>query len=262
MANHALRHSFGSAQTYALVNMYPDISDGIVLTGFSLNGSFTSFFAAGADFQQANLNQPIRFGNTSADTVDSVLTMIGRNVSDPATMALINAYGLTDYVAGLTPGSGKVEYVNGYLANSNVNAQQYLFFLPGFFDTGLLYAGELTKQPVTVGELLTLGSVPMMNNFAGPVLIVTGCMFIDPMLLVVLIRSIANDLPYCGGNCLATGDPTVPSIPATAAKAFPKVGANNFEAYIQPNTGHGLNFHYNATGTYNVIQTFLGSKGL
>ena len=159
--------------------MYPDISDGIVLTGFSLNSSFTGFFAAGADFQLANLNQPIRFGNTSADTVDSILTMIGRNVSDPATMALINAYGLTDYVAGLTPDSGKVEYADGYLANSNVNSNQYLFFLPGFFDTMLLYAGELTKQPVTVGELLTLGSVSMMNNFAGPVLIVTGCTLIQ-----------------------------------------------------------------------------------
>ncbi|KAL6719557.1 hypothetical protein ACLMJK_003799 [Lecanora helva] len=239
-------HSFGSAETYSLVNMYPDISDGIVLTGFSLNASFTAFFAAGADFQQANLNQPIRFGNTSAQTVDSVLAMIGRNPSDPSTMAITEAYGLTDYIAGLVPGSMPVEYVNGYLANSNVNSQQYLFLLPGYFDTGLLYAGELSKQPVTVGELLTLSSVPMMNNFAGPVLIVTG----------------SNDVPYCGGNCLATGNPAVPSIPSTVAKAFPNVGANNFEAYIQPNSGHGINFHYNATGAYKVIQNYLSSKGL
>ena len=41
-------HSFGSAQTYALASMYPNITDGIVLTGFSMNGSFVSSFAAGA----------------------------------------------------------------------------------------------------------------------------------------------------------------------------------------------------------------------
>lgn len=138
--------------------MYPGISDGIVLTGFSMNGSFVGFFGAGGDFVQANLNQPFRFGNVSRETASAVLNM----------------YGLTDYVAGLTaqPGLG---YVNGYLTNSNVNSQQYLFFLPGFFDPGLLYFGEESKQPVTPGELLTLGSVPMMNSFTGPVLVLTGC---------------------------------------------------------------------------------------
>ena len=72
----------------------------------------------------------------------------------------------------------------------------------------------------------------------------------------------ANDLPFCGGNCFATGDPSLPSIPAAVAKSFPKVSSGNFTAYIQPNTGHGINAHYNATGAYDVIQTFLQSKGL
>ena len=73
---------------------------------------------------------------------------------------------------------------------------------------------------------------------------------------------LANDLPYCGGNCLATGIPSLPSIPAAVAMSFPKVASSDFEAYIQPNTGHGINLHYNATGAYDVIQTFLQSKGL
>ena len=46
------------------------------------------------------------------------------------------------------------------------------------------------------------------------------------------------------------------------SKNFPKVPDNDFEAYIQPNTGHGINFHYNATGAYNVIESFLKGKGL
>jgi len=160
----AFSHSFGSAHTYALVNTYPHISDGIVLTGFSLNGSFVGLFGAGGDFVQANLNQPFRFGNVSTTlAVESVLNM----------------YGLADLTAGISPPQG-LNYPNGYLTNTNVNANQYLFFLPGYFDQGALIAGELTKQPVTVGELLTLGSVPKVNAYAGPVLIVTGCQSSSP----------------------------------------------------------------------------------
>ena len=153
-------HSFGSAQTYALVNMYPNISDGIVLTGFSMNASFVGYFGAGSNFEQAYLNQPFRLGNTSFSTVESVLNM----------------YSLTDYVAGLSL-SPSLNYPAGYLTNANIGANQYLFFLPGFFDPGVLLVGENTKQPVTVGELLTLTSGPMTNAYAGPVLIITGCKF-------------------------------------------------------------------------------------
>ena len=158
-------HSFGSAQTYSLVNMYPDISDGIVLTGFSMNASFVGYFQAGADFVQANLNQPFRFGNVSQEMVDSVLNM----------------YGLTDYVAG-TELAPRTPYVDGYLTNTNINAAQFLFLLPGYFDAMLGLLGENTKQPVTVGELLTLGSLPIVNAYAGPVYVVTGCKLIVPSL--------------------------------------------------------------------------------
>ena len=138
--------------------MYPTISDGIVLTGFSMNGSFVGLFGAGSNFEQAYLNQPFRLGNISSSTVDSVLNM----------------YGLTDYVAGLSISPG-LDYPAGYLTNANIGATQYLFFLPGFFDPGVLVVGESSKQPVTVGELLTLTSLPPINAYAGPVLIITGC---------------------------------------------------------------------------------------
>lgn len=70
---------------------------------------------------------------------------------------------------------------------------------------------------------------------------------------------VANDLPYCGGDCLATGG-SGDSIPAAAKMAF--ADAKDFTAYIQPSSGHGINFHYNATGAYNVIQTYLNSMDL
>ena len=164
-------HSFGSAQTYALVNMYPAISDGIVLTGFSMNSSFTGFFGAGANFEQAYLNQPFRFGNVTASAVESIL-----NISATASFdSLVNMYSLTDYLVGLTSSSPSLDYPPGYLTNANSGSNQYLFFLPGFFDPNILLVGEETKQPVTIGELLTLSGAAMMNAYAGPVLIVTGC---------------------------------------------------------------------------------------
>ena len=69
-------------------------------------------------------------------------------------------------------------------------------------------------------------------------------------------------MPFCGGDCLATGDPSVPSILASAKKAFPMVDASNFTTYVQPNTAHGITLHYNATAGYKVIQDFIASKGL
>lgn len=154
-------HSFGSAQTYGLTAMYPDLSDGIILTGFSLNGSFVGYFGAGGDFQQAELNQPLRFGSSQTRmTLEKI----------------IQDYALTNYVAQPDAMAGEpLAYPRGYLTHSNVNALQYLFLLPGSFDEQIAYVGEATKQPVTVGELLTLSSAPMMNPFKGPVMVITGC---------------------------------------------------------------------------------------
>ena len=58
---------------------------------------------------------------------------------------------------------------NGYLLTSNAEVDQLLFLLPNFYDPMVLNVAERTKQPVIVGELLTLGSAPMMNAYARPV---------------------------------------------------------------------------------------------
>ena len=209
--------------------MYPNETSAIILTGFSMNPNYVPLFAAGANFQLANQNQPLRFGNTSTLAIQT----------------LIQNSPLADYLAGVNYGAFPVpqNLSNGYFVSNDAGANQFLFLLPKYFDTNILYYAEATKQPVTIGELLTLGSVPMMNNFAGPVMVFTG----------------SNDLPYCGGLCpLSNGS----SIPAAVQNNFPLVAASNFTAYIQPNTGHGLNLHYNATAGYQVIQQFLQSKGL
>lgn len=124
-------HSFGSGQSYALTAMYPTISDGIVLTGFSTNGSFVPLFDLAANWEQAALNAPKTLG----------------------------------------------DYPRGYLVASDEEAIEILFLLPGHFDAPLLPLAQATKQPVTTGELLTVGSLPAVNPFKGPVLVFTGCMF-------------------------------------------------------------------------------------
>ena len=163
-------HSFGSGQTYALVAMYPTISDGIILTGFSTNSSFLGFFLAGSNFMQANNNQPLRFGNITGTTIATVLDMVN----------------LMDLTAGFDFGSivpGQ-NLPNGYLVVSNEGGNQYDFLLPGFFDPNILTVAELTKQPVTTGELLTVGSLPPVNNFAGPVLVITGSELYMPLRVI------------------------------------------------------------------------------
>ena len=121
-------HSFGSAQTTNLVNLYPNISDAVALTGFSYNGSFTADFLLGANFEQANTNNPMRFSDLP----------------------------------------------DGYLTTALEQSIQELFFYYPYFDPCILTFANDTKQPVTLGELLTLPIIPMANNFANPVLVLTG----------------------------------------------------------------------------------------
>ncbi|KAB2571331.1 hypothetical protein BFW01_g4345 [Lasiodiplodia theobromae] len=225
-------HSYGSIQSYILAARYPSLTNGLVLTGFALNSSFNAFFLAGGNFQQASINAPLRFGSPSlAATVEDFLFE-----SSP----------LYDWVSpiDLTALPAPQDLPDGYITPANSGANQYQFLLPPFFDVDILALAERTKQPVAVGELLTLASAPAQNNFDGPVLVFTG----------------DADLPFCGGDCLETGG-AAPSIPAQVQRSFPNVASEDFLAYIQPNTGHGLTTHYNATAGYHVISDWLRDHG-
>lgn len=229
-------HSFGSAQTYSLANLYPDLTDAIVLTGFTMNASFVPYFASGGNFVLANKNQPLRFGSGPDAT---------------ATQAYLDAYFevAAEYIQpiDLSTLPAPQNLPNGYLVPADAEAIKYLFFSPKHFDPAILTdVAAPKKQPVTLGEVLTLGLLPPTNAYHGPVLAITG----------------RDDLPYCGSDCLNTGG-IAPSIPAMlGTQNFPNVPPANFSAYIQPDTGHGINLHYNASGTYEVIQEFLSAKGM
>ncbi|KAI1095741.1 Alpha/Beta hydrolase protein [Rostrohypoxylon terebratum] len=145
-----------------------------------------------------------------------VLTGFGQNSGNGSTYF---TYG-GNYVLARNASAGLSSYPAGYMASSDRTGVQTNFFAPGNFDPAILQAAYEANQPVTVGELMTLGSVAVGNNtFGGPVLVITG----------------DRDIPFCGGNC----NSTKPAIPYQSKQYFTNV--NSFDAIVVPNSGHGLN---------------------
>ncbi|KAJ8612766.1 hypothetical protein MRB53_037237 [Persea americana] len=135
------------------------------------------------------------------------------------------------------------ELNNGYLVANNIISNQYAFFRFPQFDPAVLAAAEASKQTVTFGEFFTLGgSTGPSANYTAPVAVVNG----------------ADDLPFCFGNC------SYPMNLAAAVKPalYPNVAASNFDSYLAPGTGHGVNLHYTAVAAYEWIQNFLASHNL
>ncbi|EIN11667.1 hypothetical protein PUNSTDRAFT_141952 [Punctularia strigosozonata HHB-11173 SS5] len=199
-------HSFGSILTFALAAKYPKNTDGIILTGFSQSPS-----------KEASLITTAAFNAKMARSDNS--TLWGK--------------------AGLNLDPGYLTWNDVY---SNI---MDFYYPPGSMRDVHRYA-EATKQPFTVGELLTMASSPSMApDFTGPAMVVTG----------------QQDAIFCGINCYYTdGLPNVSSIPELTGRNLPKASA--FNVLVQPNTGHALNLHLNATGAFRAINEFLGVHGL
>jgi pimeloyl-ACP methyl ester carboxylesterase len=253
-------HSFGSVQSQWLSALYPNNTDGLVLTGYSASSKFLPTTAAAWNLHSARLNQPLRFGSQRPNQIfrkyaqyaegpetihklQALLQTVGLNFTTQEVYDEIATTEILNLITGYNKTLTQLDYPKGYMATSGATADQYVFFLPGYYDTGLAIYSERTKQPITYGELLTIGSAPKMSTFTGPVFIITG----------------REDQPFCGGDCFATMDNST-SIPAEAKMGFPAASA--FEAYIQPDSGHGINLHYNSTAAYKVILTWLGGHGL
>jgi pimeloyl-ACP methyl ester carboxylesterase len=59
-------HSYGSLLSNALVAAQPNLSDGLILTGFTHNTTWISFFEMALSFHLARENNPHRFGQLSS----------------------------------------------------------------------------------------------------------------------------------------------------------------------------------------------------
>lgn len=122
-------------------------------------------------------------------------------------------------------------YSNGFITWPNKQANQFAFLHYPDFDPAALEYAEATKQPYTLGQLLTMSLLPQTApDFHGPVLFVAGEL----------------DKLVCDGNCtgfLGSDSPTV--------KAFN--GSSSVDVYVHPGVGHGINIAQNATGVYDVM---------
>ena len=179
-------HSFGSVLTFELASMHPNATDGLILTGFSGNATYLPTTFASFDTKLARLNQPIKFGNISYAAVTAALSMIkngtidkdlsGLDISLAEFQSVFQSTDLADFLAGVGPtGPHEQDLPNGYLTWVDAGSNQYDFLLPGYFDPGILVFSESTKQPYTMGEVLTIGSSPeSAPEFTGPVLVITG----------------------------------------------------------------------------------------
>ncbi|KAI9793600.1 MAG: hypothetical protein M1835_007152 [Candelina submexicana] len=186
-------HSFGSGLSYTLGAMYPNLTDGLILTGFSQNSSFAPVTIGSFDVKLARLNQPLRFGNVTLPAVQQVImSMTGDaklnsssalqtaselNVTMPEVEQVLFTTGLGDLIAGYDamPPMVPMDLPSGYLTWADAGAAQFNFFYPPYFDPEILTYAESHKFPFTIGEFLTLGSAPKTApTFTGPVQIVTG----------------------------------------------------------------------------------------
>lgn len=254
-------HSFGSQQSYMLALMYPEVTDALVLTGFSFNGSFAdlSLFHP----KVARLNQPLRFGspsNLSAlqslyNTPSANLTTTESFLTQLVTLAGLNSSDITDLLSASTLGDLIAGYNStglgspqdlppAYITWADASANQFNFLYPAGLDPAMISYSESTKQPFTIGEVLTLGGAPSMTSFTGPVHVVTG----------------REDAIYCGGDCLATGLNNVTSIPESVGMYFPQ--SSNFSVSIPEAMGHGISVHYGAKAAYQEVQQYLMGVGI
>ena len=122
--------SFGSQQSYELATMYPDITDAIILQGFSFNGSFLPTTTASFHSKIARLNQPIRFGSgvDNQALVNEALAFVSQVTGDAQlSQEIVNTTELWDLVAGYDgnpPPIGQ-DLPTNYLTWSDAWANQY-----------------------------------------------------------------------------------------------------------------------------------------
>lgn len=124
----------------------------------------------------------VHVGHSFGSIQSYSLTVLHPEASDG--LVLTGFSQVSDYIAyfglgGNFIGANGIEsfkdYPNGYLASSDESGVHTNFFSPGAFENTLLDYAFLNGQPVTVGELLTIGAqTSLPNPLKGPVLIITG----------------------------------------------------------------------------------------
>lgn len=121
-------HSFGSSETYALTAQDPTISDGIILTGFSQNGSFASQFILGSNFIEANTISALSSYTTGylapMSTIGVHIDFFAPNSFDPNVLQAA-------YMTGQPVTPGEILTLTGASAKPNTFAKPVLVITGG-----------------------------------------------------------------------------------------------------------------------------------
>ncbi|KAH8893678.1 alpha/beta-hydrolase [Thozetella sp. PMI_491] len=124
----------------------------------------------------------------------------------------------------------------GYVTWVDVIAQINTYFKYPFYDASTAAYAEANKNPFAVGEFISIASDDLdAGNFTGAALAITA----------------KTDYIICDGECAGIFEEPARTIFRNA---------KTFTPYLHPNASHNINFHFNATGAFNVITDFLNEN--
>lgn len=198
-------HSFGSVISNAVLKGSPDLVDGAVLTGigYKILDSAVSFEAWQP--RLASKQSPGRWRQLDGGYVTWVDIFANVNV----------------YASELG------------LRTCTADGQRRFFKSP-FYDTKVVEYAEANKQPFGLMEIVTLSITDLHSpEFTGPVLVCYHSQFEKQADTFLQVISGENDLIFCNGDC-------VPILKPSAVERFN--ASSNLEVYIQPGSGHGIDY--------------------
>ncbi|KAM0713963.1 hypothetical protein Q7P37_010926 [Cladosporium fusiforme] len=241
-----------------ILNAYTDVQAPLELeilrqlTLMARNGTLYDKFQkpTGSVFPQAEKpNKVVHVGHSFGSILTSALISKYGELSDGAILTgyLLNKYfgtaGATSW-AVQAPSSScpSFDRPSGYAVCTKVGFQNVFFGgdPSSAYTPALLEYGNSIKQPVPVGELAS--AFWLMEDY--------GPSFNAPLQYFLP----ENDLHGCRGDCNGVANLTA------LAQTFPNATA--IEVAIQPNTGHALTLHNNATAGFDVMFDFLNRHDL
>jgi pimeloyl-ACP methyl ester carboxylesterase len=218
------------------------------LTLMARNGTLYQYFAKinPMDAAFSELEKPTKVVHVGHSFGSFVTSAFIANYGELSDGAIITGYLLTQYLASTGSTTFSVEYAanrsSGYVVCKE-NGIQNIFFGGNprtAFTPKLLEYGNEIKQPVPVGEF---ASAFWLFGKYGP-------SFKAPVQYLLP----EFDFYICRGNCNGLANLT------TLAQTYPNATA--IEVAIQPNTGHALPLHNNATAGFQLSHDFLARHGL